>query len=381
MSTVWQDIRYGLRMLWKNRGVSAIVILALALGIGANTAIFSVVNTVLLRPLPYSESDRLVFLHEKSQVLDDMSISYPNFLDWRAHNNSFEKLAVYNRGSYNLTGFGEVERLTVGQLSANAKYRAELAEDLYDKLQAAFEQASEAEALKKSEKLKSSLLDAVTHDLRTPLTSIKASVTTLLDSEGGHRTIELDAEGRREFLDVINEETDRLNKFIESMVELARIESGSAPSRRTLSNVEEIISIALARAEQTPGGHRVVVNIDKDLPLINVDARAIAEALYNLIENAAKYSPEGSLIKIETTATGEEVSVSISDEGRGIPPDMRQRVFEKFVRLEPDRSSGMGLGLPVARGIVESQGGTIEIHSGPDRKGTMFVIDLPIGEE
>jgi len=270
---------------------------------------------------------------------------------------------------------------TVGQLSANAKYRAELAEDLYDKLQAAFEQASEAEALKKSEKLKSSLLDAVTHDLRTPLTSIKASVTTLLDSEGGHRTIELDAEGRREFLDVINEETDRLNKFIESMVELARIESGSAPSRRTLSNVEEIISIALARAEQTPGGHRVVVNIDKDLPLINVDARAIAEALYNLIENAAKYSPDGSLIKIETTATGEEVSVSISDEGRGIPPDMRQRVFEKFVRLEPDRSSGMGLGLPVARGIVESQGGTIEIHSGPDRKGTMFVIDLPIGEE
>ena len=165
------------------------------------------------------------------------------------------------------------------------------------------------------------------------------------------------------------------------MVELARIELGSAPSRRTLSNVEEIISIALARAEQTPGGHRVVVNIDKDLPLINVDARAIAEALYNLIENAAKYSPEGSLIKIETTATGEEVSVSISDEGRGIPPDMRQRVFEKFVRLEPDRSSGMGLGLPVARGIVESQGGTIEIHSGPDRKGTMFVIDLPIGEE
>jgi two-component system sensor histidine kinase KdpD len=99
---------------------------------------------------------------------------------------------------------------TVGQLSANAKYRAELAEDLYDKLQAAFEQASEAEALKKSEKLKSSLLDAVTHDLRTPLTSIKASVTTLLDSEGGHRTIELDAEGRREFLDVINEENGQV---------------------------------------------------------------------------------------------------------------------------------------------------------------------------
>src|SRR5687768_4609153 len=119
MSTLWQDIRYGGRMLWKNRGISAIVILALALGIGANTAIFSVVNTVLLRPLPYDESDRLVFFHEKSQVLDEMSISYPNFLDWRAQNQSFEKMGVYNRGSYNLTGTGDAERIVVGQTSAD----------------------------------------------------------------------------------------------------------------------------------------------------------------------------------------------------------------------------------------------------------------------
>ena len=165
------------------------------------------------------------------------------------------------------------------------------------------------------------------------------------------------------------------------MVELARIESGSAPSKRRLSNVEEIISIALARAEQIPGGHRVVLNIEKDLPLIKVDARAIAEAVYNLVENAAKYSPDGSLIKIETTAGGESVSVSITDEGRGISPDMRQKVFEKFVRLDADQSSGMGLGLAVARGVIESQGGTIDIQDGPGGKGTTFVIDLPIGEE
>jgi putative ABC transport system permease protein len=106
-------------MLWKNRGISAIVILALALGIGANTAIFSVVNTVLLRPLPYDESDRLVFLNEKSPVLDEMSISYPNFTDWRTHNQSFERIGVYNRGSYNLTGTGEAERIITGQMSAD----------------------------------------------------------------------------------------------------------------------------------------------------------------------------------------------------------------------------------------------------------------------
>lgn len=119
MSTLWQDIRYGVRMLWKNRGITAIVIFALALGIGANTAIFSVVNTVLLRPLPFDESDRLVFLHETSPVLDDMSISYPNFLDWRAHNQSFESIGVYNRASYNLTGIGDAERIVVGQMSAD----------------------------------------------------------------------------------------------------------------------------------------------------------------------------------------------------------------------------------------------------------------------
>jgi putative ABC transport system permease protein len=106
-------------MLVKNPGVTIIVIIALALGIGANTAIFSVVNAVLLRPLPYQESDRLVFLNEKSPVLDEMSISYPNFLDWREHNQTFEKMGVYNRASYNLTGVGEAERIVTGQVSAD----------------------------------------------------------------------------------------------------------------------------------------------------------------------------------------------------------------------------------------------------------------------
>ena len=118
-STIWQDIRYGARMLLKNPGVTLIVIVALALGIGANSAIFSVVNAVLLRPLPYDHAEQLVFLNEKSPVLDEMSISYPNFSDWRAHNQTFEKMGVYNRGSYNLTGAGEAERIITAQMSAD----------------------------------------------------------------------------------------------------------------------------------------------------------------------------------------------------------------------------------------------------------------------
>jgi len=119
MHTLWQDIRYGARMLLKNPGITFVVILALALGIGANTAIFSVVNAVLLRPLPYAEPDSLLFLNERSPVLDEMSISYPNFTDWRNQNHVFEKIGVYNRESYNLTGAGEAERILTAQASAD----------------------------------------------------------------------------------------------------------------------------------------------------------------------------------------------------------------------------------------------------------------------
>ena len=119
MHTLWQDIRYGARMLLKNPGITFVVILALALGIGANTAIFSVVNAVLLRPLPYADPDSLLFLNERSPVLDEMSISYPNFTDWRNQNHVFEKIGVYNRESYNLTGAGEAERILTAQASAD----------------------------------------------------------------------------------------------------------------------------------------------------------------------------------------------------------------------------------------------------------------------
>ena len=119
MRTIWQDLRYAARMLLKSRGITFIVILALALGIGANTAIFSVVNAVLLRPLPYEESNRLVFLTEHTPTIDELSIAYPNFADWRSQNHVFEKIGVYNRQNYNLTGAGEAERIVAGQVSAD----------------------------------------------------------------------------------------------------------------------------------------------------------------------------------------------------------------------------------------------------------------------
>jgi two-component system sensor histidine kinase KdpD len=292
-------------------------------------------------------------------------------------------------GSDNWVAFGAflITALLAGQVSGYARRRAEESEArqkeierLYDELKTAFKTATEAEALKQSEKLKSALLDAVTHDLRTPLTSIKAAVTTLLESEGGHRTIELDAEGRVEFLNIVNEETDRLNRFIEGMVGLAQLEAGTAHSRTSLATLDEILPIALERAASLPGNHVVKINQQAELPLVRADARAVAEVLYNLLENAAKYSPPDSTITISAGTDNRNVIVTINDEGPGIPADMHEKVFEKFVRLGDVKHDGMGLGLAIARGIVEAQGGTIEISDGDGGRGTKVVVTLPIGE-
>ena len=151
-----------------------------------------------------------------------------------------------------------VVSLTAGQLSAKAKKRAEEAERLYRELQDAFEKTSRAEAFRQSEKLKSALLDAVTHDLRTPLTSIKASITMLIEEhEQDPIHVTLEREGRGELLEVINEETDRLNDFVQSMVEVARLEAGEFHLRKTEAEVEDIISNALQRAESLTARHEI----------------------------------------------------------------------------------------------------------------------------
>lgn len=288
-----------------------------------------------------------------------------------------------------------ITALTAGQLSASAKRRAEEAEAarreierLYNELRSAFERASHAEALRQSERLKSALLDAVTHDLRTPLTSIKASVTSLLDElKRDGPSAALNDEEQREMLDVINEECDRLNRFIEGLVELARIEAGELRLGRRWGTIEEMIEAALVRAKQITHQHRVEVDIPKDLPVVLVDARAISEVIYLLVDNAAKYSAPGSQIRI-TAARGEDdmILVSVEDDGLGIPVELRERVFDKFFRAvrEIDSSrnqpSGMGMGLPIARGIVEAHGGRIWIESGA-RKGSRVLFTLPIGDE
>ena len=289
--------------------------------------------------------------------------------------------------------------VTVGQLSARAKQRTEEAEAgkqeierLYEELRNAFERASHAEALRQSEKLKSALLDAVTHDLRTPLTSIKASITTLLDEvrgrTDGNQMVALDEESKIEMMEVIDEESDRLNRFIGGLIELARIEAGEMHLRRRWGTVDEIISAALQRAEPMTRGHDVEVNIDDDLPVVRVDERAVSEVVYTLVDNAAKYSPKGTSIRVTAQRYDEGmIKIAVEDRGEGIAIDLRERVFDKFFRATRDgdvsthRPSGTGMGLAIGKGIVEAHKGEIWIESGTGGKGTRVVFTVPIGDE
>jgi K+-sensing histidine kinase KdpD len=288
-----------------------------------------------------------------------------------------------------------ITALTAGRLSARAKRRTEEAEAgrreierLYHEYQVAYDRAKQAEVFEQSERLKSALLDAVTHDLRTPLTSIKASVTTMLAEVESEDPVALDQESRREFLEVIDEETDRLNRFVENLVELARIEAGAMRLRRRWSSVEEIIAMARQRAGSLTKNHRLVNLLEQELPVARLDAELIAEVLYSLLDNATKYSSSGTIIKIVgERAANDMIKFSIEDEGRGIPPELRERVFDKFFRATDEgatslgRPKGLGMGLAIARGIVEAHGGQIAIESGENGKGTRVSFTVPIGDE
>lgn len=293
-----------------------------------------------------------------------------------------------------------ITAVTAGQLSARAEQRAEEAEAgrreierLYEELREAFGRASHAEALRQSEKLKSALLDAVTHDIRTPLTSIKASVTTLLDEfqgkTGDEPPVVLDAGARREMLEVINEESDRLNRFVEGLVELARIEAGALTLRRRWGAVDDIIAATLRRADTLLRGRRVLVEIEREMPVVRVDSRAVAEVIYTLLDNAAKYSPAGRDVRIAARRTdAETMEVAVEDEGRGVPVNLRERIFDKFFRAMrdgdaggADQPAGTGMGLAIAKGIVEAHGGRIRVEDGSGGVGSRFMFTLPVGDD
>jgi len=275
----------------------------------------------------------------------------------------------------------------VGELASRAERRAREAQAsrqeiarLYQELEAAFDRASEAEALRRNEQTKAALLDALSHNLRTPLTAIKASVTALIGAAGLQRDGVLSREGHDELLAIIDEESDRLNRFIEGLSVAGTDPQALSP--KTIG-IEDVIKAGLSRAETLTRDYRIELDIPADQVLVSVDPASMVEVLYIVLDNASKYAPPGSTIRVSAAVAGPNVELSITDEGPGIPEGAREQVFEKFYRI-PGRQShdprrkGIGLGLPIARRLVEAQGGRIWVESRSTGSGTVVRFTLPV---
>jgi two-component system sensor histidine kinase KdpD len=232
--------------------------------------------------------------------------------------------------------------------------------------------AREAQMEAETNKLRAALFSSVTHDLRTPLASITASVTSLLDSAATFAEHD-----REELLATIKQEAERLNRLVGNLLDLSRLRAGALVPTRNLAAIDELVEGVLARLEPTLRGHTVRLLAREDVPEVSADVVQVDQLLTNVLENAAKFSPAGSQIAISTTLWQGRVRVTVADQGRGIPEADRERVFEPFVRGAATDGAGTGLGLSIARAVAVVHGGSIWIETAPGG-GTAVVFELPI---
>ncbi len=233
------------------------------------------------------------------------------------------------------------------------------------------EEAQAAQVRIEAERLRSSLLSSVSHDLRTPLTSITGAASTLLESESA-----LTGASRRDLLETISEEAHRLNRLVQNLLEMTRLEAG-VQVKKEWHPLEEVVGAALSHLERLLRDHPVRASLAKDLPLVPLDDVLVEQLLINLLENAVKYTPSGTLIEIGASAGEGEITVEVADRGPGLPPGDVERAFEKFYRGAPDVARGAGLGLAICRAIVEAHGGRIWAENRPEG-GVTFRFTLPI---
>jgi two-component system sensor histidine kinase KdpD len=237
----------------------------------------------------------------------------------------------------------------------------------------ALEQLTQHRAAQESEKLRSALLDSVAHEFRTPLTSIKASVTSLISTPG------LEEGFRNELLTVIDEETDRLNRLVGEASEMAQLDAGMFKLQLQPHDVKEAIEPAIESTRNLMKQRGVSVDIADGLPRLNMDVERIREVITHLLENAAKYSPEGTPVRITGEKRGNRVVISVSDQGPGIDSFEQPLIFEKFYRGRNQQyaAHGTGMGLAIAKVIIEAHGGTIGVVSQLG-KGSVFSFELPV---
>jgi two-component system sensor histidine kinase KdpD len=234
------------------------------------------------------------------------------------------------------------------------------------------EAAARAAVLAESDALKSTLLSAVSHDLRTPLATIMASATSLLDP-----TVAWGDEERAEFLQAIEEEADRLSHVVSNLLDLSRIEGGALRPAKEWYDVAEVITDVAARLAKLAPDHDVTTDVEPDLPLIRFDYVEIAQVLMNLGENAIKYTPAGTQVTLSASSRMDAIELAVSDNGPGIPPPFLPRLFDRFSRAEPaSRIPGTGIGLAISKGLVDAHGGQMWAES-IEGLGTRIAFTLP----
>ena len=233
----------------------------------------------------------------------------------------------------------------------------------------------QAKLLAETDRLRSALLTSISHDLRTPLASILGAASSLTSQHGM-----LDDAAKRVMLSTIQEEAERLNRFIGNLLDMTRLESGPLAPKGGLADLSDVVGAVLRRARRILAVYTVKVDLEPGLPMLDIDMVLFEQVLFNLLDNAAKYSAAGSTIEIEASRRLERVQIRIADEGEGLPAGDLERVFDKFYRVRgADRQrAGTGLGLAICRGFVEAMGGTIVAANRPDRTGALFTIDLPV---
>ena len=235
------------------------------------------------------------------------------------------------------------------------------------------EAASRAEAARESEELKSTLLDAIAHEFKTPLTSIKAAASALLSTPAPQ------PEQQRELVTIVDEEADRLGRLVTEVTQMARIEAGKVRLDRKLYSVTDLISAALRQVKQTTNGRQITVEASENLPLVNVDAGLIELAIRQLVDNALKYSTPGSPLSVVARRSPSALIIAVRDHGPGIPEHDLERIFERFYRgPRADRKAiGAGMGLAITREILRAHDGDVSVKS-RFGEGSEFSLSIPL---
>jgi two-component system sensor histidine kinase KdpD len=255
-----------------------------------------------------------------------------------------------------------------------------LLEALLDQVAVAIERTTLASAIEdarlltETERLRAALLSSVSHDLRTPLVSIIGSATSLAGCNGA-----LSSADRSQLVQTILEESDRLNRYVQNLLDMTRLGYGALQPNRDWTDLREIVGRVVQRMKR-PAGLEIEVAIPDSLPLLYVDPVLIEQVLVNILDNAAKHSPAGGRIGIDAARDGEELVVRVSDQGPGIPDTARESVFDMFyrVRAGDQQTAGTGLGLSICRGLIAAHGGRIEALPGPGGRGTTIAFRLPL---